>query len=457
MKKILAMTLIAVLIFLFATNISAASNKYEVAALDLSVSIPSYYTVITQNTSENDPVFDHLGVSASDLLSYFRTNGIYLNAVNNIVNDEIVVTMTENILDDFNLLSDATISALTTSLINEYTNYGISVTKHEIYQHSQAKFIKLYFVDSAQTVSALQYYTIYNGKAMNFTMRSYTGTLSYTQEQAIKTVVDSIRFNTAPQKQEVFSPTPSFTYTDPETKVKFTVPTNWTQKALSKDREYIDVKFVSSEEEGMSILYGSTDIWSKMSAADRAGGERADINNSMFTNADIAEMTGASISKVKQVTYNDVNYFQAESISTSDVYGYDITIAVTHAIYIDNGWMYWFQFSGNSSNEFFSDFKTMLNTVTFPQTASNHIDCDDARDFDVGVWVAIIVMLMLFAFCVMVIVIKRKQPKEEEYLSEEAKVETTLKYCHHCGSQLFADSDFCHNCGTKTVKEEDKN
>ena len=74
----------------------------------------------------------------------------------------------------------------------------------------------------------------------------------------------------------------SNTYIDPETNVKFTVPANWTEKALSKDREYIDVKFVSSEAEGMSILYGSTDVWSKMSSSDKVGYKRSDLNINVY-------------------------------------------------------------------------------------------------------------------------------------------------------------------------------
>ncbi len=158
------------------------------------------------------------------------------------------------------------------------------------------------------------------------------------------------------------------TYTDPDTNVKFTVPASWTEKALSKDREYIDVKFVSNEAEGMSILYGSTDFWAKLSASERAGYSRSDINMSAFTHADIAELADASIHNVKKVTYNGVQCFQTEVVTPLEFEGYELTITMTHVIYIDNGWFYWFQFSGSSSSEYFSAFKSLLNTVTFPQT-----------------------------------------------------------------------------------------
>ena len=464
MKKILAILLITIMMFSLGVSISAASTSYEVAELDLSINIPSQYSVITRNTSASDPIFGQLGTTKSELMAHFQSSGIYLNAVSTSVNEEIVVTMAENILSDFNLLSDTTILTLATTLINEYKNYGINVSKYEIYQHSQAKFLKLYFTDTAQTVNGLQYYTIYNSKAMNFTMRSYTGSLSNTQEQTIKTVVDSIHFNTEPQKQDEPVGTPSFTYIDSETKVKFTVPANWTEKDLSKDREYIDVKFVSSEEEGMSILYGSTDIWAKMSSSDKVGYKRSDLNNSMFTNADIAEMAGTSTAKVKKVTYNGVQCFQAESTTTSEVYGLNITVTMTHVIYYDNGWMYWFQFSGDSSNEYFSDFKSLLNTVTFPQAATNSSNAGNNDDLDDNTGPIIVVVLILAAVMGVVIFVTKKNqsktkvaPTIKTFTDNQtvSPTEPTYLYCRKCGTKLAIDSAFCHNCGTKTITEDE--
>ena len=91
----------------------------------------------------------------------------------------------------------------------------------------------------------------------------------------------------------------------------------------------------------------------------------------MFTNADIAEMVGTNILKVKKVTYNGAQCFQAETTTTSNINGLEIDVTMTHVIYCDNGWVYWFQFSGDSDNEYYSDFQSMLNTVTFPQTEAN--------------------------------------------------------------------------------------
>ena len=104
---------------------------------------------------------------------------------------------------------------------------------------------------------------------MNFTMRSYSGEITAKQEKTIKAIVDSIKYDTPPVEIPAGNETEAFVYTDVDTNTKFTVPANWHEEELSKEREFIDVKFVSSKEEGMSIMYGSVDMWGMMTEEEK--------------------------------------------------------------------------------------------------------------------------------------------------------------------------------------------
>lgn len=500
MKKVLS--LLSVFLLLFSLNVSvfAVSGSYDLDELELQVTIPNDYSVITRDTSASDPIFSYLGTTKSAVMSQFESSNIYLNAISDTYNEEVVVTMMENSLTNFSLLSDTTLNTLASTLVNQYTYYGINVSRYDIYQHSQAKFVRLYFTDTDKTVHGLQYYTIYDGNAMNFTMRSYEGSLSSRQEMAIKTIVDSIKYDKAPPVADQGEDTNSFVHTDTDSGVTFTVPANWKQEAFSKDREFIDVKFVSTKEDGCTMIYGSTDMWSQMPASDKVGYTRSDLGNSAFTKSDIAEMCGTTADKISTVTYNGVEYFKGETNYTSDAYGVDITMKMTLLVYIDNGWMYMFQFGGTSTHELYSDFESLLKSVQYPNLSDDTEEINDSinsfsysnndsrRDiyysdklFYYSVFLVIFILAVIIRYKVKGRSRVHKAIKKDEQnrienitcgesnfmdnntgdfnVSIDDAPELPIKtepvvYCTKCGQALPLDSDFCHKCGTKVFKED---
>ena len=472
MKRLFVFIVVSLFFTFNSLFVFAASGTYDIDELDLRLTIPTGYSVITRDTPASDSIYDSLGTTQSDIIEHFEESNIYLDAISDSYNEEIVVTMTESDLSNFSLLSDTLLDSLASTLSEYYITYGFSVSKYEIYNHSQAKFVKLYFTDIAGSVHGLQYYTIYDGKAINFTMRSYQGSISSRQENTIKAVVNSIKFKNSPPVAQESKNTPSFVHNDYDSGVTFTVPANWEQQDLTKDREYIDVKFASTKEAGCTIIYGSTDMWSEMSSYEKIGNTRSGIDNSALSRSDIAEMYDITADEISTVTYNGVEYYKCEVTQATDVYGLEISLTMTQLIYLNNGWMYTFQFSGTSSHKMYADFEKLLNTVSFPEvyyetssevTAIASDTQEDDSDSNGGV-IAVISLLLIPAIIMIPIFIFRSKKddrvenenameKRAAYESQSHNAPEQFVFCTNCGQKLPNNSTFCHICGNK-IKEE---
>ena len=453
LKRIVIKLLVSIVLMLFLIIPTfASSTTYKLDELGLEVSIPSTYDVITRDTPVSSPIFKELGVSGKELIEQFKTTFIYLNAIpKGVTGEEIVVTMAPNDINNFSALSATSLKMVASSWITSLEEFGISILKYDIYEHSQAKFVRIYFEDTINSAYGLQYYTIYDSKAINFTMRSYSGGITSTQEQAIKNIVDTIKFDTPPVEPPSGVETEAFIYTDTKTNTKFTVPANWYEKELSKERDTIDVKFVSSKEEGMTIMYGSVDVWEALTDDEKVGATRSDISNDAFTIDDIAELYGIDKSKVSMVEYNGIEYFQFTFKQTTELYGIEFSPEMTILLRFENGWMYSFQFGGTTDSIYFDDLEALLNSVEYAGSSnvnliSNNNDTSANNANHSAFWGVVVVVLLLGIVAVAVWYVRKNKEDENESSSKPNK-------CTKCGVELTNDSLFCHICGARNEIE----
>ncbi len=424
-------------------GVYAASGIYDLDELGLELTIPAGYSVITRDTPADDPIFSDLGISQSELLSQFEESNIYLNALSKNYNEEIVVTMTQLDMADFRVLSDATLNFLASIIEEQTADYGYLYLNFEIYENSQGKFLKFQIKELGSAVNGLLYYTIYDGMAINVSIRSYDLILSPNHDKDLQAVVDSIQFDKAPPATEPAEQTDAFVYTDSDSGVSFTVPENWKQSDFTEEREFIDVKFASTQDEGCTMIYGSTDMWSQTPLAGRIGTTRSDLNNSLFTKADVAEIYNTTADKITMVTYNGTSYFKCEMEQQTEAYGMGISIPMTVLVHIENGWMYTFQFSGKSDHGRYADFESLLRSVRYPAAPQEAA----SGAFWGGITVAVVAVL---AAVILVVVFCKKKAKAR--LTQQEPAPKTVA-CRNCGQALPPDSVFCHICGAKVEGE----
>lgn len=416
--RLLVVSFCLALAFSFSvTAYASGTTEYALEELGVTVSLPSDYIVFTRDIDANDPNLAAYGFTKDSMSSLMSEKSIYLNGWDADISHEVVITMMDSLITDFNLFSDTTLMTMATTFESGYKQAGITIIKSEIYQHAQAKFLKIYISqpNGTSTKYGLQYYTVYEGKAINITLHSYSGPTTSAQEMVLKNIVDSAAFDTEPQIAEPdFTPSGAFTYTDPTTKATFTVPANWIETPLSEERKQIDVKFTSLEDGGMIIMYSGLDVWSKMTALERIRYNREDINNSYITKTDIADILGLSSSDITLVTYGENEFYIATVTSDTEAYGLSFTVTITHAALISNGYMYLFQFSGARDNALYNDFETLLTSLVLSSRGAeastvhnaaiaDTTDTDLTKEFNAGnVFPSLLVTIAIYSLPIII-------------------------------------------------------
>ena len=477
MKRIFKVLLSLCLVFcLFPSYAFAANSTYELDELGMSIELPSDHVVFTRNIKANDPNLSAYGLTKDGLSSLMQERSIYLNAWDEDVNYEIIVTMLDSPFEDYNQFSDTSLSAFVSALDTEYAGLGITMIRSEFYQHSQAKFAKIYISqpNNDETAYGLQYHTVYDGKAINITLHSYSGKIDSSKEAILKKIVDTVHFDTEPQFNPPPAKTEAFTYTDPTSGMVFTVPANWVEEPMFKEREFIDVKFVSNLEEGLAIIFASEDMLSDgfleesgVSGFEKLLVSRSDLDNSMLTKADVAAMYGESESAVSMVTYGNKEYFIYETVQSGSAYGMTVKVPMTILVRCESGFMYMFQFCGTKDNPYYGDFVALLNSVKYPVVQDTHKQ-------SAGI---VFVAVVAVAIAIVILMARRRKqrknnqtnmpPQNPNEVSVPVQVNTPVSaepvtvsvpalFCHKCGCKLESGSRFCHKCGTMIPTKEEE-
>ena len=496
MKKCLSTLWIFFLVFcLLPVPAFAASGTYELDELGMSIEIPSDHVVFTRDIKSDDPNLSAYGLTKDGLSSLMLERGIYLNAWDKDVNYEIIVTMAESPFEDYNQFSDTVLNGLVSALETEYAAMGITLIRSELYRHSQAKFAKIYISqpNGGETAYGVQYNTVYDGKAINITLQSYSGQIDSSKEAIIQKIVDTVHFDGEPRYSELPAQTEAFTYTDKDSGMTFTVPANWVESPVSEESGTVNAKFTSNLEEGLSIAFLCQDLYeldeyrTELSATERFLLTRDMIGNDTFTKSDVAEMYGCEEKDVTMVTYGGKEYYSAEVVTTTTSHNLALSLPMTCLLRCENACMYMFVFNGHSSSEYFRDFEELVSSAKYPEFE----DDGAIRNQVLGAYL-LLAVIALIALCVLIVFVCRsvirkkygeKNRQANNSMIEDSPAKTAIEpvsdaprtrteapippeppvsedigsiaFCHRCGNKLTSGSLFCNKCGTKVPTAEE--
>ena len=448
MRKLFAFFVSLLLAGSLVLSVQAASEEFAVSEMGLSLSIPSEYLVFTRDMDKNDPAFADFGITKEALMEQFAAGHIYLNAVLPDGNEEIVVTMEENMISEFNGLGETALLMLASTLKDGYEEYGISVSSYDVYHHAQLEFIRIYFNTTDKSTYGLQYYTIYGGQAMNFTMRSYDGPISRTQKKTIQNVVDSVDLHFYVPAKTPVKETPAFVHTDPDTGTTFTVPANWSVQPFSQAREMLDVQFSYTEDSALMISYASYDLWSELSFFEKLFMSRSKAEELLSSTEYVAEMMGVPESSISKKIFNGKEYYFGETTYETEMYGTNFSSKVNLAVHIEDGWCYMFYFYGESNNPHYDEFVQLVKSVEYGDVGTSGT---------AGGWIVatIVVMIIMGAIVIQKKKTQQKKLAETPVVRSEVHFQQEYIFCHQCGNKLPVDSLFCNVCGTRLIEKED--
>lgn len=178
------------ILFLSFTAISfALDNSYKLKDLELNISFPDEWIVITKDNYMENPKLKELDITEEYMENFFATSKAYLDAAKD--NLEIFIRSIDSDLN--NNLSDRN-----NSDIGEFAQALIDKTganDYEILENNDIKYVKSNYIDKSYGYDIIEYVTVVNNKNITITVQNLTSVSTDEQKNEIERIVKSIKFD----------------------------------------------------------------------------------------------------------------------------------------------------------------------------------------------------------------------------------------------------------------------
>ena len=348
MKKVC--WLLVVLVLLTSTAYAENWIKYTIDAMNVEVLMPENYIVFQKNKGSSEKDLKMVGATEKEIQQRFVDNEIYLTAFSLDGNVIIDIALEKNDNQDISELTDDKMNELMDTLVRSDLENGIVVNKSEIYYGDNLEFIEL-----DETISEYRRISFFSSKdGITIHICALTTEEYYRQiklEDRMNMIADGIKFI---EYEGIH-------YLDDDLDIEFVVPSGWREIKFDKEGSNFTAKFISEDGKKMKIEYKRADMWTSIPDLEKEGITRRDINNSLFSKADIAEWFGVTADSVKTKKYGENEYYICDSrITTSNG---KMWIRDTFATTMQDGYIVSFVFSGSEEHELYKDFEKVLESL----------------------------------------------------------------------------------------------
>lgn len=212
MKRVISV--IFVIALLSALPLTCEAASVSVDELGFSIDLPYETVILKRDTPLDSPSWNKLQADPNAFLDFFKTNSVYLDAINPDLSYEIVIIgrTSDNYSKIFDLsrYSETELKNMLPDFRKGLESAGTSIDSLSVYQSNSTKYFLFSGHDENGQADVTSYATVFNGKFIQITLRTYSGTHD---NNKIKTIVDSIQY------KERLSP-PSSNYIDNSTVYK---------------------------------------------------------------------------------------------------------------------------------------------------------------------------------------------------------------------------------------------
>ena len=456
MKKALKL-LLTFLMFISITLPAHAADEIRytvnVNDLDFSIAIPKYYDVFKQDFDNSVSLLKKYGYTAESLFWKMHDDNSYIMAIT--ADDVINVKVASDTLGvmDFNDMPDDIFDMYLSTFESTAVNSGFTQITLETFATHQLKFIRVKYYDTKARQYKIAFHSTYDGYSYAIELSSRDD-ITLTQRMEMDEIVESMYIKNFMYKAPVLKQTPPFPYQDSTSQASFTVPENWKIDTSYPPGDVIDTYFKYGDYGVARICFGSFDLYEATPKEERVGIKRKDVNLSIFTFEDMIDSladAGIIADTVHKENYGNTDYYIAAGTYNSD---FSPTQQVTAAYTLIDGIAYNFYFSGWEESRYYSDFISLLESVTYPAPATY-----DNLFIYIGIAVVAVVAIVIFIFMAK----SKKAPAVKEITTSQISVNTVqpeiqpasqpepqVIYCYKCGAINTADDSFyCVSCGTK--------